>query len=181
MEMIAREDILREHMGLINSVCRRYLRDTEESREMAQEVAVRILSTRSGFEGESLPSTWVFAVARNVCLMKLKKQSSERRRLPSYATHLEAQEAGRREAGPELRARFSIILEGVDEVTRKILLLYAEQGLSHGEIGLVMGVSRVAIHQRLVRLRRRLHDGRQARKSGRRPASPETCLAAVAA
>jgi RNA polymerase sigma factor (sigma-70 family) len=161
MENTARESILRDNMGMIQGICRRYLRNTEDCREMAQEVAARILSDRGGFRGESLASTWVYSIAKNACLQKLKKLSIERRRLGSYTLHLQVQDDTRPHIGPEIHVQLDQILSRLDALTRKIILLYAQDGLTHLEIGRILGVSRVAICRRMDRFRKKLH-GTQA-------------------
>ncbi len=156
METAACETILTDNLGIIHGVCRRYLKNHDDSMEMAQEVAAKILTGRNGFRGESLASTWVFTVAKNACLEKLRKESRERRRMGSYALHLLTLSGIHAFNDPETNRGLEKMVERGDEITRKIISLYAEHGMTQEEIGGVLGVSRVAISRRLDRFRKKL-------------------------
>lgn len=51
----------------------RMVGDREEARELAQEAFTRALAKLSGFRGEAQPYTWIFRIAMNLAISRLRK------------------------------------------------------------------------------------------------------------
>ena len=57
---------------LYNAIVR-MVGDREESRELAQETFTRGLDKIDGFRGDASPYTWLFRIATNLCISRLRK------------------------------------------------------------------------------------------------------------
>ncbi len=61
------EQLLMTYQGKVLGLCYAMLGDRALAEETAQEVFLRIWRGLGAFRGESSPSTWIYAIARNAC------------------------------------------------------------------------------------------------------------------
>ncbi|MDH4148178.1 MAG: sigma-70 family RNA polymerase sigma factor [Acidimicrobiia bacterium] len=104
---------------------------------------------------EEHPLPWLYGVARNVARNRLRTLQRHDRLVQRIA-HVPPE---RDDAAVELVRE---AMAGLDEDDREVLRLAVWEGLSHAEIGVVLGCSANAVGIRLHRARRRLAD--EARK-----------------
>lgn len=67
------EEVVNRYSRKIYELCYRILRDEEEAKDMAQEVFVRVYEKRNKFGLRSALYTWIYRIATNMCLTRLKK------------------------------------------------------------------------------------------------------------
>jgi RNA polymerase sigma-70 factor (ECF subfamily) len=65
-------EIVSSHQGMIYSLAFRLLRNEEDAKDIVQETFIRVWKHLSSFDIERKFSTWVYAIATNLCLDKLK-------------------------------------------------------------------------------------------------------------
>ena len=77
----AREDALEElfhrHQARIARWCCRFTRDRESALDLAQEIFLRAYRNLDGYRGECRFSTWLYVIARNLCMSALQKRAAE--------------------------------------------------------------------------------------------------------
>src|SRR5690348_5242109 len=56
-----------------------YLLNSEEAEEIAQDVFIEIFHSASDFKGDSSVSTWIYRIAINKCLDKLRYRKRKKR------------------------------------------------------------------------------------------------------
>src|ERR1017187_10460433 len=61
------------YKNMVFTLLLKMLKDREEAEEVAQDTFVKIYKSLSKFNGESKFSTWIYKVAFNTCLDRLKK------------------------------------------------------------------------------------------------------------
>ena len=69
------DELQRRHQDKIFRITRRYARDSEEARELCQEVFLRAFEKLSSFKGKSKFYTWLYRVANNLCVDFHRKRS----------------------------------------------------------------------------------------------------------
>ncbi len=94
--------------------CFRRVRDHERAMDLAQEVLVSAYRHLGSFQGRSLYSSWLFAIARNRCYRDLRPASLVRDE-PTEPDELADPQQGP-EAAVELREQEEAVLELVKEV-----------------------------------------------------------------
>ena len=65
--------IYRSYSELVHRICLRMLRDPAEAEDAAQDVFIRVFLKINTFRGESAFSSWLYRLATNVALMRLRK------------------------------------------------------------------------------------------------------------
>jgi RNA polymerase sigma-70 factor (ECF subfamily) len=134
--------------------CRRLLGDDAEAKDMVQEVFVRALENPSAFQGRSAASTYLYGVATHLCLNRIRNRLARSEAWEAaLAIGLKARAATEPSETLHCQQLVSLLLAEADETTAAIALYHWVDGLTQGEIAKLVGLSRVTVNQRLVRLR----------------------------
>jgi RNA polymerase sigma-70 factor (ECF subfamily) len=166
------------HEGMVFGLAARLLGDTEEARDLAQEVFLQVHRKLGGFEGRSSLKTWIYRIVVNQCRNRRRwwqRRCRERGcaldelsagdevRLAEHAGPGPFEELARRERGRRVQAA----LLQLSFEHRVILLLREVEGLRCEEIAASLGVAGGTVKSRLARardaLRRRLEPLEQER------------------
>jgi RNA polymerase sigma-70 factor (ECF subfamily) len=77
----ARQDAAAElflrHQARITRWCWRFTHDRESASDLAQEILLRAFRNLDNYRGECRFSTWLYVIARNLCMSAIQKRSSE--------------------------------------------------------------------------------------------------------
>ena len=65
------------YKDLVFSLALKMVKNREEAEEVAQDTFIKVFKSLSQFKGDSKFSTWIYKVAYNTCLDRLKKQKRE--------------------------------------------------------------------------------------------------------
>jgi RNA polymerase sigma-70 factor, ECF subfamily len=127
-----------------------------DAEDLTQEVFVRVIQALPGFRGESSVSTWVYRIATNAALDRLRSLSSQRAdrvppQGPGEGSGIE-QELIRGEMQTCIRGYIEDLLPQY----RSVVLLSEEAELPDQEIAEVLGISLETVKIRLHRARSRL-------------------------
>ncbi len=136
---LAWEALVRLYQGRVYSVAWHYMRDSEEARDMAQEIFIRVYRKLDTFHGGETFLPWMMKLARNACLDRLREKAvrpplsdipvDEGLPLPDQGpTPEESSEASER------RRLLYSALERMSDKGREMILLKEIQGLKLEEI-----------------------------------------------
>jgi RNA polymerase sigma-70 factor (ECF subfamily) len=152
----------------------RTLRDETEAEDLAQNVFLQVYKSRKRYKQTAKFSTWLFTIARNLCLNELRRRS----RHPAASleeTHAEHEDQPRRQfedksqIAPaekllhgELEQKILEALDGLPENQRSAILLCRQEDLSYEEIAEILGCS-------LSATKSLIHRGRETLKEKLKP------------
>src|SRR5271154_574285 len=71
------EELFHRHQARIVRWCYRFTRDRESGLDLAQEIFMRAFRNLDRYRGECRFSTWLYVIARNLCMTALQKRASE--------------------------------------------------------------------------------------------------------
>lgn len=155
-------ELVRTHQDRVYDLCVRMLNDREEALDVAQEVFVALHGALGQFRGESRLSTWIFKVAKNHCLNRLKylgrRQKSKtdelsdvpEGELAAHQPHPSPQEAL---LGKEQQARVQKAIAQLPEEQRLLVILRDIEGLAYEEIVQITDQPEGTVKSRLHRAR----------------------------
>lgn len=151
------ETLYQDYSGPIYQLALRLLRNQEAAIDAVQETFAKAFAARQDFRGQAKPSTWLFRIAYNLCLSKLREKDSgaqgvEILEQPDSAETRPEPAAERSELGSALR----LALEGLEEEERRLLCLLMEENLSYDDLASVLRCSPEALRMRICRARRKL-------------------------
>jgi len=70
--------LVEQYKGVVFTVALRMLQHREEAEEVAQDTFVKVFRSLDKFKGDSKLSTWIYRIAYNTCLDRLKKSGRNR-------------------------------------------------------------------------------------------------------
>jgi RNA polymerase sigma-70 factor (ECF subfamily) len=153
----ALEALYRRHVDATYCFARRFLDTREDAEEAASECWFRAFNAlRAGhFRGESRFRTWVFGIARLVCLERLRQP-----RLPtlSLSDFTDPNRAPQLPVGPPRESPIEGALQTLSDDHRMVLTLCDLEGFTIIETAAILGRTPAATKSLHVRARRALRD-----------------------
>jgi RNA polymerase sigma-70 factor, ECF subfamily len=146
-------ELVEKYKQPIMNLAYRTVRDMTEAEDLAQNVFVQVYKSASRYKSTAKFSTWLFTIARNLCLNEIRRRS----RHPAEsldATHpdqgdqpLQQYEDKKTFSPPEsllqgeLSQQIDRALADLPENQRSAILLCRQEELSYGEIAEALGCS----------------------------------------
>jgi RNA polymerase sigma-70 factor, ECF subfamily len=168
------EELVRRHQHRVFAVAGGILRRREDVEDIAQQVFVKAYFSLKRFDQRAAFSTWLYKITVNECWDLLRKKKVRPLVYESDLSEEQARQvvtAGEKENPEpdisdklEARERVELLLEGLDERDRLMLILKEVEGFSIQEIAEVLKLNGNTVKVRLFRARRRVVS--QARKRG---------------
>jgi RNA polymerase sigma-70 factor (ECF subfamily) len=158
--------LVERHERRILSVCHRLLGDEDLARDASQEVFLKLFRHANRFEPKAKVSTWLYRIAVNHCLNRLRRHkivrwlSLEGGGEDSIAPQV-ADEAADPERDAISRQQWIRTRQAIDALPanqKSVLVLAKFEGLSYREISEVLEISFGAVESRLVRAMRNLRE-----------------------
>jgi len=178
------------HKKRVYSVCLLMTRNIEEAEDLTQEAFLQVFRTVASFRGDSAFSTWLYRVAVNTVLMKLRRRKApplvsldEPLSADSPSLRRDVGKADLRLSGVIDRIALHRAMEELPEGCREIFVLHEMQGYQHHEIARLLdcsvGNSKSQLHKAKMKMRDLLFPKRRRLRTPRSsPAaesrSPET-------
>jgi RNA polymerase sigma-70 factor (ECF subfamily) len=69
--------VVERHKNLVFSLALKMLKNQEEAEEVSQDTFVKVYTSLKGFKGDSKFSTWIYRIAYNTCLDRIKKNKKQ--------------------------------------------------------------------------------------------------------
>jgi RNA polymerase sigma-70 factor (ECF subfamily) len=140
---------------VMNFICRS-LRDEAEAEDLAQNVFLQVYKSRSRYKQTAKFSTWLFTIARNLCLNELRRRSRHpaesieetQAENESHDGAMQRQYEDKSQMAPpekllqgELAQKIEEALAGLPENQRSAILLCRREDLSYEEIADILDCS----------------------------------------
>ena len=167
-------ELVEKYRQPVMNLVYRTLRDETEAEDLAQNVFLQVYKSRNRYKRTAKFSTWLFTIARNLCLNELRRRS--RHRAESLEeTHGEYEGQPQRQyedkknflptetlLHSELAQKIEEALVELPENQRTAILLCRQEDLSYEEIARVLGCS-------LSATKSLIHRGREVLKQKLKP------------
>lgn len=152
-------ELVRRYERSLFNFALRYLRQRHRAEEVTQEAFLRVVRRAGDFKHESKFSTWIFSIARNLCIDELRRGvhrahpsldapgADERTlydRLPAETTEGELLGSGSR-----LRESIAKAVEALPDEQREVFLLRQLAGLSFAEIATIASCPENTVKSRM--------------------------------
>lgn len=166
---VAFRQFVEENQSKIYNLALKMLNDPQEAEDVLQETFLNAYKALPNFEGRSSLSTWVYRIASNASLMRLRRQQPDTvsvdeplildagdslpRQLMDWSSLPEDELLN-----SESRQMMDAAVAELPESLRIVFILRDIEGLSTAETGEVLGLSESAVKTRLHRARLWLRD-----------------------
>ncbi len=166
-------ELVRRHKTPIYNFVLRHVRQGNTAEDVTQDVFLRVVQNASEFKHEARFSTWLYTIARNLCVDHLRKQTH--RRHPSLDQPVSSSEDNRplidsvADAHPrasversavsgEVAGRIVAAVDALPEDQREVFLLREVANLPFKEIAEITGVGENTVKSRMRYALDRLQD-----------------------
>ena len=136
------------------------LKNRHDAEDILQEVYIRIFHCSDSYRPEGKPMAWIFAITRNLALMRLR-EGRRYGELPEEAwAQIPAKDSG---LSTEDRMVLDAAMQGLTDEERQIVMLHALTGMKHREIAEVMELALPTVlskyHRAIKKMRHMLTEG----------------------
>jgi RNA polymerase sigma-70 factor, ECF subfamily len=170
------EELVRRHQHRVFAVAGGILRRREDVEDIAQQVFVKAYFSIKRFDQRAAFTTWLYKITVNECWDLLRKKKVRPLLYESDLSEEQVQQFGaaeRVESGAqdvsdklEAQQRVEILLQGLDERDRMMLILKEVEGFAIEEIAEILDLNANTVKVRLFRARRRIVSQARKRKDG---------------
>lgn len=144
-----------ENSGIIHKVCNVYCNNSDERKDLRQEITLQLWKAFPSFREQSKFSTWMYRVAINTAVTNIRKS----KRHPILEALSEQQEdVIERDDIPDMDEEINRLYRAINklnDIEKGIIILYLEKN-SYAEIGEIVGLSEKNISVRIVRIKAKL-------------------------
>ncbi len=154
--------LVRRHQQPLYNFALRQVRAQEVAEEVVQEVFVRVVQNAHDFKHEARFTTWVYTIARNLCIDHLRKRAlrkhpslDESRGEEGEGPTLGEQTADprasveREATGTELKQRIAVAVDKLPDDQREVFLMREVANLPFKEIAEITGVPENTVKSRM--------------------------------
>lgn len=145
-------EILNRYQNAVYGFAFSFVRDPQESEDICQEVFLRLYRTAASYRNTAALRTFLFRIARNLCIDHARKMRPTPMQHPPEAVYVKTPLNNLCSA--ELRKEIDQTLSKLPENQRAALYLRHEQGMSYREISEALGVTEHAVESLLTRARK---------------------------
>jgi RNA polymerase sigma-70 factor (ECF subfamily) len=134
------EDIYRRYGDRMKSIAWNHLGNIADAEDAVQETFLKIHRAASTYTGEAAFSTWAFRILINTCYDLLRRR---KRRIDEAPIDAVVESPGRSGMTVDDAKRITLekLLGELPEQRRSVFTLFEIEGLSHAEIGEILGIT----------------------------------------
>jgi RNA polymerase sigma-70 factor (ECF subfamily) len=146
-------ELVEKYQQPVMNFIQRTLRDETEAEDLAQNVFLQVYKSRARYQQTAKFSTWLFTIARNLCLNEIRRRSRHPAESleESHADHEDQPRHQLEDHGVvsppeqllqgELAQKIADAVAGLPENQRSAILLCRQEELSYEEIAEILGCS----------------------------------------
>lgn len=162
-EKALRELIMRMQARLY-TYCFSLVGDEEDAEELTSEVFFQVWKSAKNFRGQSKASTWLFGIARNLCMNHLRKKRIKFLEIKEWDAVYDPEEE-ELNYDPELLKK---AMEKLSPLHREVLYLAYYEDMSYNEIAKLLDIPENTVKTRVFNAKKKLRELIQDATSGKR-------------
>lgn len=129
-----------------------YVKNPEDAKDLMQDTYIKIRSAAGIYEPYGKPMAWIYTIAKNLALMKLRKDSAHPQQELDESSAIISNTASQAETHILLKQAMQVL----SEEDYEIVTLHAISGMKHREIAELMDLSLTATLNRYNRALKKL-------------------------
>ena len=150
-------EILKNHERILFKVSNAYCADSEDKKDVVQEMIIQLWKSRNNYDPTYKLSTWIYRIALNVAIShyrRVYKRKKSQSAINDNLISISENELGSQQEEINLKMLHRFI-EDLDKLNKALILLYLED-YSYREIAEMLGISETNVATKISRLKKRL-------------------------
>lgn len=148
-------EILEDHKLILFKVCNSYCRDSEDRKDLVQEMILQLWKSFGTYDPQYKLSTWMYRIALNVAISYYRKSTTRQKHIaPFEGDFVHIAEEEEEDINDELN-RLQHFISQLNEMNRALMLLYLD-GKSHDEIANILNISKSNVGTKITRIKAKL-------------------------
>lgn len=146
-------DIFEKHKGIIYKVSMLYTQTREDQEDLFQDICFQICRSYSSFHEKAKISTWIYRVALNTAISRIRKDRKKSSEEIFYENIHNSQ--NRNDPGQSQSYLLFQAISKLNRIDKALMMLWLEEK-SYDEIGEILGISKSNVSVKLVRIKKGL-------------------------
>jgi len=150
--------VIKENQKLIYKVCNSYCSNTDNRKDLEQEILVQLWQSFKKFDGRVKLSTWIYKIALNTAISFYRrngKHNNNRVKLDALIISLQNFEDNSEQS--ELISTLYRFIEKLNGLDKALILLYLDNK-KHKEIAETLGISETNVATKISRIKKTLRE-----------------------
>lgn len=162
------EGILNKHKGIIFRIVNYYCKDSDDKKDLEQEILIQIWLSYKKYNQEFAWSTFIYRIALNVSIGFYNKQKRQKDKFRNVNLFIEnnAQDDTPLIVDEDLLLLNEFIYQ-LNDINKALMILYLQEK-SYAEMALILGISATNISTKINRLKNQLKEYFKENKNGNR-------------
>lgn len=153
-------DIINEHKRLLYKVIHSYCRNSDDRKDLEQEIIIQLWKSLKNYNKEYKLSTWIYKIALNVAISYYRRDFKRTTTIEPYNESIfkiAAEEDYNEEHINKTTLLYKFINK-LDELNKAIIILYLDDK-SYSEISEITGLTETNVGTKINRIKRKLKEG----------------------
>ena len=149
------ESLIKEHQLLLLKVCRMYAYTSEDRQDLFQDIVLHSWNAFPRFRGEAKFSTWLYRVAINTAVTRIRKKQRSVYDKQEFEEGFEIIDNNTNQEEEERLQDLHAAISRLNQVEKAIVMLYMEER-SYEEMEEILGMSQGSLRTKMSRIKEKL-------------------------
>lgn len=148
--------LIEQHKGILYKISRSYSQESEDRKDLIQEMIIQLWNSFSNYDSKMKWSTWMYRIALNVAISHYRRESRRRSafsQLPDDILDMDDQEM-RAEMNEKIALLHAFIGQ-LNKIDKALMILYLDD-LSYQDISEILGITKTNVATKISRIKIRL-------------------------
>ncbi|MBT8229581.1 MAG: sigma-70 family RNA polymerase sigma factor, partial [Bacteroidia bacterium] len=151
-------ELVDKHKGIIYKISNSYCADSEDRKDVIQEIIIQLWSSYDSYDPKFKISTWIYRISLNTAISFYRKNKLRKAKTsPLSSTIVSSKEAEKEFCEDPNIVKLQEFIQELREIDKAIILLYLD-GISQKEIAEIVGISQTNAGTKISRIKKILRD-----------------------
>lgn len=150
--------VVRENQNLIYKICFSYCPNTEDRKDLQQEIMVQLWNSFTKFDGRVRISTWIYRIALNTAISFYRQDFKRKEKTASIDASIFSLSGF--DPDSEQDGKVTLLykfIESLNEMDKALMLLYLDNN-SYKQIAEILGISETNVATKISRIKKNLKE-----------------------
>ncbi|MBE5760576.1 MAG: RNA polymerase sigma factor [Clostridiales bacterium] len=153
-DMQAIADIYEITHGAVYALALSMLKNAHDAQDVLHDTYVNLHCAAASYKAQKRPMAYIMAIARNLCLMKLRERKKTAEPFEDWLDYIESNNS----VTPQDEAIIRLCMEKLTDQEREIVILHASAGFKHREIASMLDLPLPTVLSKYHRALKKLRD-----------------------